>query len=154
MLLAATGSVTANEMLHRFYTDDWPRSRVATLARLVDAAAVESDAVALGILSGAAQQLAMLAGAVRGELWSPGSAVEIAYIGGVFQSGILLEKFRTLVELQDGVRCGPPRRGPAEGALAGGIPERGAGFLKVDIIFVIGNDGRSISVALFRAEVP
>ena len=59
----------------------------------------------------------MLAGAVRGELWSPGSAVEVAYIGGVFQSGILLEKFKTLVELQDGVRCGPPRRGPAEGAL-------------------------------------
>jgi N-acetylglucosamine kinase-like BadF-type ATPase len=116
-LLSATESATANEMLHRFYTDEWPRSRVATLARLVDTAAVESDAVALGILSGAAQQLAMLAGAVRGELWSPGSSLEIAYIGGVFQSGILLEKFKSLVELQDGVRCGPPRRGPAEGAL-------------------------------------
>jgi N-acetylglucosamine kinase len=116
-LLAATESVTADEMLHRFYTDDWPRSRVATLARLVDVAAMASDAVALGILRGAAQQLAMLAGAVRSELWSPGSAVEVAYIGGVFQSGILLEKFKTLVELEDGVRCGPPRRGPAEGAL-------------------------------------
>src|ERR1039457_2800484 len=40
MLLAATGSESANQMLHRFYTDEWPRSRVATLARLVDAAAV------------------------------------------------------------------------------------------------------------------
>jgi N-acetylglucosamine kinase-like BadF-type ATPase len=116
-LLAATESVTADEMLHRFYTDEWPRSRVATLARLVDAAAMESDAVALAIVSGAAQQLAMLAGAVRGELWSPGSPVELAYIGGVFQSRILLERFKTLVELEDGVRCGPPRRGPAEGAL-------------------------------------
>ena len=116
-MLAATGSENANQMLHRFYTDEWPRSRVATLARLVDAAAVESDAVALGILRGAAQQLAMLAGAVREELWAPGRAVEIAYIGGVFQSRLLLENFRTLVELQAGVRCGPPRRGPAEGAL-------------------------------------
>jgi N-acetylglucosamine kinase-like BadF-type ATPase len=116
-LLAATASETANQMLHRFYTDDWPRSRVATLARFVDAAALESDPVALGILSGAAQQLAMLAGAVRTELWSPGSPVEIAYIGGVFQSAILLEKFKTLVELEDGVTCGPPLRGPAEGAL-------------------------------------
>jgi N-acetylglucosamine kinase-like BadF-type ATPase len=130
-LLAATESATADEMLHRFYTDDWPRSRVATLARLVDAAAVESDAVALGILSGAAQQLAMLAGAVRGELWSPGSTVEIAYIGGVFQSGILLEKFKTLVELEDGVRCGPPRRGPAEGALREAYRSVGLDFKKL-----------------------
>jgi N-acetylglucosamine kinase-like BadF-type ATPase len=117
MLLEATVSENANEMLHRFYTDEWPRSRVATLARLVDAAAAESDGVALGILQGAAQQLAILAGAVRAELWSPGTAVEVAYIGGVFQSRILLESFRTLVELQEGVRCGAPRRGPAEGAL-------------------------------------
>ena len=117
MLLAATGSENANQMLHHFYTDKWPRSRVATLAPLVDAAAAEKDAVALAIMRGAAQQLAMLAGAVRAELWSPGSALEIAYIGGVFQSRILLENFRTLVELQGGVRCGPPRRGPAEGAL-------------------------------------
>jgi N-acetylglucosamine kinase len=104
-------------MLHRFYTGEWPRSRVATLARLVDRAAVEGDAVALGILRGAARDLATLAGAVREELWGPDSRLEIAYIGGVFQSGILLESFRTLVESQAGVRCGPPRRGPAEGAL-------------------------------------
>src|SRR5450759_3415316 len=90
MLLEATVSENANEMLHRFYTDEWPRSRVATLARLVDAAAAESDGVALGILQGAAQQLAILAGAVRAELWSPGTGVEVAYIGGVFQSRILL----------------------------------------------------------------
>jgi N-acetylglucosamine kinase-like BadF-type ATPase len=115
-LLAATGSQNANEMLHRFYTDEWPRSRVATLARVVDAAAAESDGVALGIMQGAAQQLAKLAGAVRGELWSPGTAVELAYIGGVFQSRILLENFRSLVQ-QEGVRCGAPRRSPAEGAL-------------------------------------
>ena len=114
-------------MLHGFYTDEWPRSRVATLARLVDdAAAAEADGVALGILHGAAQQLAMLAGAVREELWGPGSAVEVSYIGGVFQSRIVLEDFRRLVTLQAGVRCGPPRRGPAEGALreayrAGGV---------------------------------
>src|ERR1017187_9516548 len=116
-LLAATGSESANEMLHRFYTDEWPRSRVATLSRLVDAAAGESDGVALGILQGPARQLAMLAGAVREELWPPGKVVEVAYIGGVFQSRILLENFRTLVELPEGVRCAAPRRGPAEGAL-------------------------------------
>jgi N-acetylglucosamine kinase len=117
VLLEATGSESANQMLHRFYTGEWPRSRVATLARLVDKAAVEGDAVALGILRGAARELATLAGAVREELWAPEARIEIAYIGGVFQSAILLESFRTLVESEEGVRCGPPRRGPAEGAL-------------------------------------
>src|ERR1035438_9710450 len=111
-LLDATGSESANQMLHRFYTGDWPRSRVATLARLVDRAAVEGARV-----GGAVRDLATRAGAVREELWGPDSRLEIAYIGGVFQSYILLESFRTLVESQEGVRCGPPRRGPAEGAL-------------------------------------
>jgi N-acetylglucosamine kinase-like BadF-type ATPase len=116
-LLGATGAENANQMLHGFYTDEWPRSRVAALARLVDRAALEGDALALEIMRGAAQQLAMLAGAVRAALWAPGETLEIAYIGGVFQSGILLETFRTLVELQEGVHCVAPRRGPAEGAL-------------------------------------
>jgi N-acetylglucosamine kinase-like BadF-type ATPase len=116
-LLGATGSENANQMLHRFYTDEWPRPRVAALARLVDGAAEEKDAVARAILRSAAQQLATLAGAVREELWAPGSAVEVAYIGGVFRSRILLESFSTLVESEEGVRCGAPRRGPAEGAL-------------------------------------
>ena len=116
-LLAATGSASANEMLHLFYTDEWPRSRVAKLAQLVDGVAAEGDGVAAGIMRGAAQQLAMLAGAVRGMLWSEGEAVEVAYIGGVFQSAAVLQGFRGLVELQDGTQCGPPWRGPAEGAL-------------------------------------
>ena len=50
-------------------------------------------------------------------LWCAGESVEVAYIGGVFQSETLRESFRTLVELNDGVRCGPPWKGPAEGAL-------------------------------------
>ena len=127
VLLAATGAVDANQMLHVFYGDEWPRSRVAKLARLVDASAMESDAVAREILRGEAQQLAILAAAVRGQLWAAGDTVEVAYIGGVFESALVLENFRMLVELQEGVRCGPPLHGPAEGALleayrAAGLP--------------------------------
>ena len=125
-LLGATGSESANQMLHRFYTGEWPRSRVATLASLVDLAAVAGDAVALRILRGAARQLAKLAGAVREELWAPAAQLEIAYAGGVFRSGTLLETFRMLVEAREGVRCVPPRRGPAEGALREAY--RGAGL--------------------------
>jgi N-acetylglucosamine kinase len=116
-----TGARTANEMLHLFYTDAWPRSRVAKLAGTVDAAANDSDPVALDILQNAAQQLAILAGAVRAQLWPTGGAIELAYIGGVFESVTLRSRFQSLVELSDGVKCGPPLRGPAEGALVEAI---------------------------------
>jgi N-acetylglucosamine kinase-like BadF-type ATPase len=121
MLLEATGSPNANHLLHCFYGDEWPRSRVARLAPLVDRAAREGDEAALGIIHGAAQELAQLAASVRGQLWRPGAQIEVAYIGGVFASEILLERFRTLVEMTDGVRCMAPLRGPAEGALAEAI---------------------------------
>ena len=117
ILLDATGAHSANELLHLFYTDAWPRSRVARLARLVDEAAAESEPAALEIIHAAAQQLALLAAAVRNQLWREGEPVQVAYIGGVFQSVILRSRFQTLVELQEGVTCGPPLRGPAEGAL-------------------------------------
>jgi len=116
-ILHATGSRDANEAVHRMYTADWPRHRAATLAPLIDAAAVAGDAVAIQILATAATQLALLAAAVRSQLWKPGDAVEVAYIGGVFQSRIVLERFRMLTELEDGIRCIAPKRGPAEGAL-------------------------------------
>ena len=116
-LLDATGSRTANQLLHLFYTSEWPRSRVAALAPLADSAAAQGDAVAMVVLNRAAVELAMLVAAVRSQLWKPGDAVEVAYIGGVFQSRTLLERFRTLIELEPGNRCGPPRYGPAEGAL-------------------------------------
>jgi N-acetylglucosamine kinase-like BadF-type ATPase len=117
VLIAATGSRDANDMLHRFYGPEWPRSRVATLAPLVDEAAGNGDAVALGIMNNAAQELAMLAASVRGQLWRAEDPVEVAYIGGVFQSGRLLERFRMLLELDGVTHCGPPVCGPAEGAL-------------------------------------
>ncbi len=116
-LLQATGVPSANHALHLFYTDQWPRSRVATLAPLVDAAALAADAVAVEIVNRAAIDLAMLAASVRQQLWQPGDAVEVAYIGGVFESLTVRERFRLLVEMETGSRCGPPLHGPAEGAL-------------------------------------
>jgi N-acetylglucosamine kinase len=118
-VVEAIGARDANDALHHLYTPEWPRSRAATLAPMVDRIAELGDPVALGILNDAATQLAMLAGAVRRQLWPDGlpSAVEVAYVGGVYRSARLLERFRLLVELEDGVRCIAPRRGPAEGAL-------------------------------------
>jgi N-acetylglucosamine kinase-like BadF-type ATPase len=116
-LLTATDSRDANQLLHRFYTDEWPRSRVAGLASMVDRAATDGDAIANEIVRSSAMYLAMLCGSVRDQLWKSGDTVEVAYIGGVFQSLLLLERFRLLVELEDGNRCTPPLYGPALGAL-------------------------------------
>jgi len=117
VLLDATGALSANDLLHRFYTTEWPRDRVATLAKLVDEAARAGDAVAAGILENAAQQLAALAAMVRWQLFEPAEPARVAYIGGLFRSRILLERYSALVELEAGNRCGAPVYGPAAGAL-------------------------------------
>jgi N-acetylglucosamine kinase-like BadF-type ATPase len=116
-LLHATASRDANQVLHRFYTEEWPRSKVAGLAAAIDQAAEEGDIVAQEILHGASMQLAMLVASVRGQLWQSREPVDVAYIGGVFQSRAILERFRLLVEMEEGNRCLAPLHGPAEGAL-------------------------------------
>src|ERR1022692_2492115 len=116
-LLDATGSEDANGALHRFYAPDWPRSRVATLAPLVDEAAMAGDPVARDILHNAAQQLAVLTSSVRRQFWKPGEPARVAWTGGVFRSRMLLERYRCLVELEDGNCVGPPEHNPAAGAL-------------------------------------
>jgi N-acetylglucosamine kinase-like BadF-type ATPase len=116
-LLAATGATNANDLLHRFYTVDYPRPRIAGFSILVDQAAIEGDAVAREILNTAAQQLAMYAAAVRRQLFAQGEPARVAYIGGVWRSGMLRERFRQLVELEEGNTAGPPIYGPAAGAL-------------------------------------
>ena len=115
--LEATESSDTNQVLHRFYSAAWPRARQAALARMVDEAAGDGDAIACAILGQAAAQLAGYAGAVRSQLWKPGEAVQIAYIGGVFQSSPVRERFRGLLETEEGTRCGTPLHGPETGAL-------------------------------------
>jgi N-acetylglucosamine kinase-like BadF-type ATPase len=117
MLLEATAAASADNLLHRVYTTEISRQKVASLAALVDRAAVAGDAVARDILHAAAQELATLTASVRGQLFETGNTVKVAYIGGVFRSGFLLERYRMLVELEEGNVCGPPIFGPAAGAL-------------------------------------
>ncbi len=125
-LLESTSSRDANHLLHAFYTPEWPRARVAALARTVDAIAQEGDPVAVEILRGAAQDLALLAGSVRRQLWADSDPVRVTWTGGVFQSALLLERFRMLVELGEQASCVPPLHGPAEGALM--VAYRAAGL--------------------------
>jgi len=117
ILIEATASADVGQALHRFYSDEWPRARQATLAKLVDEAADSGDRVAREILASAAGKLAGFAGAVRSQLWTSGEAVAVAYIGGVFRSNRVREHFRTLMQAEPGTHCGEPLYGPDAGAL-------------------------------------
>jgi N-acetylglucosamine kinase-like BadF-type ATPase len=115
--LQATGSVDANDLLHRFYTTEFPRPVIAAFSKLVDAVANDGDDIARNILVNAAQQLATALSAVRIQIFTRGEAAKAAYIGGVFKSEMLRERFRLLVELEDGNMVIAPQYGPGVGAL-------------------------------------
>jgi N-acetylglucosamine kinase-like BadF-type ATPase len=116
-LIEATGAHDANDVLHLSYTTEFPRDRVASLAKLVDEVARAGDGVARDILNGAAQSLATIASAVRQQLFSPVEPVCISYIGGVFRSEMLLARFRMLMELRETNGVAAPIYSPAAGAL-------------------------------------
>jgi len=126
-LLTATGAASANELMHRFYTAEFSRPRVAEFAKLVDASALAGDPIAIEILHDAAAQLDVLAAVVRSQLFDAQDEVRVAYQGGVFRNRLLLERFRELVEGGAPNRLAAPLHGPAAGALldayrAAGIP--------------------------------
>jgi N-acetylglucosamine kinase-like BadF-type ATPase len=115
--LDETGARDVNDLLHRFYTREFPRPRIAAFAKLVDDAAENGDAIAHGILNEAARELAALACAVRSQLFEPGKPARVAYIGGVFRSRAVLDRFTALAGEERGNRVGTPLYGPAAGAL-------------------------------------
>lgn len=116
-LLSETGADAVNDLLHRFYTAEYPRERIAKLAPIVDVASTEGDPVAAGILDNAAQSLATIAAVVRHQLFAETDSIGVHYIGGVFQSSRLLAQFRLLAEIDGIARVQPPQTSPAQGAL-------------------------------------
>jgi N-acetylglucosamine kinase-like BadF-type ATPase len=116
-LLEATGCSSANELLHRCYTSDYPRERVAQFANVVDQCAAEGDAVACSIVDRGAQELAMLAAAVRRQLFEDEKHANVHYVGGTFASRPLLMRFRMLLELDGATSVRLPAFAPAHGAL-------------------------------------
>ncbi len=116
-LLKETGAASANELLHRFYTPEYPRSRVAALAKVVERVAAEGDEQAGLMLAVAAHSLATLAASVRHMLFVEHMPVEVSYVGGVFRNARVRNRFHLLVELEAGNKLIAPRFGPAAGAL-------------------------------------
>jgi N-acetylglucosamine kinase-like BadF-type ATPase len=121
ILLDSTGARNINDLMHRCYTPQFPRPRVASLALLVNYAAENGDPMAQKILGEAARELAQLARAVGSQLFNPQEPVRCAYAGGVFHSRTLLTSFREA--LDRGPDPGPglvataPVHDPAVGAL-------------------------------------
>jgi N-acetylglucosamine kinase-like BadF-type ATPase len=116
-LLDATGTRSINDLLHRCYTSEFPRPRVASLAVLVNDAAERDDPSALEVIDSAARELALLAMAVRAQLFQAGEPTLVTYVGGAFRSRILLGRFRAWLAPEDAVRVSPPVYSPAIGAL-------------------------------------
>lgn len=116
-LVEAVGAHDPNHAMHLFYTPDWPRSRVAQLAKLISRLAEAGDPIAIAILQSEAQQLATCTAAVRHRLWADTDLVNVSWAGGAFTSPILLDRFRMLIELDGYTYCQEPAHSPAAGAL-------------------------------------
>jgi N-acetylglucosamine kinase-like BadF-type ATPase len=119
-LLDHAAARNMNDLLHRCYTAEYPRPRIARFAILVHHAAETGDPSALKILDDAARELALLAIGVRGQLFAAPEPAVVTYSGGVFQSRILLDRFRDWMASEAGIRVTPPVfpvQGPARGAL-------------------------------------
>jgi N-acetylglucosamine kinase-like BadF-type ATPase len=136
MLLEASGGGDINDVLHRFYTDAFPRQRVAALAPLVDQAADAGDGVARQVLIEAGRSLAGYGAAVRGRLFAAGDSVPVVQVGGAFQSRFVRDGFREGLA-GGGSEIVMPRFDPAVGALlaayaAAGVRVDSAEFLAVE----------------------
>jgi N-acetylglucosamine kinase-like BadF-type ATPase len=116
-LLHATGAPSVNALLHAFYTAEYPRTRVATLAPEVSEAADEGDEVADDILHSASAELVRYTEGVYRKLFRENERPPVAYIGGVFRSGRLCTYFSDLIERRISCNAIPPKLQPAAGAL-------------------------------------
>lgn len=116
-LVTATGLATIRDVQRRFYTAEFSRPRIAGFAPLVTAAAEDGDAVALGILTTAAESLAQFARVVRDQLFDAREVAAASYAGGVFESRLLLSEFERALTSGGQTALKPPAYGPATGAL-------------------------------------
>lgn len=115
-LISATGAATADDLLHWFYTSEWPRSRVAALACVVSDAAEAGDLEAVRTVEASGAALAEYAAGVQHNLFGMQPAA-VSYAGGTFASKPLLRAFETTVRERMHCSVTSPQKTPAEGAV-------------------------------------
>jgi N-acetylglucosamine kinase-like BadF-type ATPase len=115
-LLTHTGAASANALMHNWY-NQFDRTKIALLARLLDETANQGDAISQQILESAGHDLAALVSHVHGMLFPIGEVVHVSYVGGVFESAGLKTALQQRV--QQALHCHPvpPLLPPAAGAL-------------------------------------
>jgi N-acetylglucosamine kinase-like BadF-type ATPase len=115
-LLQTTSAQSANDLLHRSYAGI-SRQELATLAPLVTRSAEEGDEVALRILKEAAAALSWYVEGLHRNLFAAGERVNVAHIGGVFQSAPLRRAFAEQIATKIGGSVNFPKLSPAAGAV-------------------------------------
>ena len=115
-LIEATASKTVNGALHRFYTSDWPRDRIASLAPTIDRVALEGDPVARRVMEEAGRALGSLTEIVAECLAATDPDLTLYPVGGVFRSRLVRESFEFRLEPLD-LRIGEAAHDAAVGAL-------------------------------------
>ncbi len=115
-LLTAAAAGSANDLLHRFYSET-PRSQVAAFAPVVTECAEAGDSVAQLLIAESADLLGWYVEGVYRNLFTPSEPVIVAHIGGVFRSGPVLQAFAEAVRRRIGCQTASPQFSPAAGAL-------------------------------------
>lgn len=116
MFLQETGSSGLLEALHRFYTPEWPRRRVAGLARRVDELAEGGDKASRWILRNCAESLSALANTSIQQVDPAGLGLTVYPLGGVFRSRWVMKRFELSC---DGLGC--PIRQPSHDGAVGAL---------------------------------
>lgn len=130
-LIEFSGARDLNEALHKWYTVEFPRNRIASFSKQVDEAARAGDRVAREILRSGAGELAALVGRVRPRIFKPRDMALVSYIGGVWKSKLVRDHFKKVVEAQGHNRVTAPALGPAAGALLAAYRNAGITDIKL-----------------------
>jgi N-acetylglucosamine kinase-like BadF-type ATPase len=117
LFLRETGDSDIHVFRRRLYTEEYPPPRIAAFSKLVNEAAQQGDAVALNVLEKAAAPLSAITNVVRRQVFAQADSVDVAYLGGVFSSGLVLDNFRRKLESEGHIRLIEPRHRPTMGAL-------------------------------------
>ncbi len=114
-LLQVTGIASANELMHAFYTEAWPRARIASLAPVVTAAADDDDDCAKRLLHESAVALCGYVAGVYRQLFE--SPVPVATVGGTWKADAWRNVFAKVLHQAIGCNVVDPLFTSAEGAL-------------------------------------
>jgi N-acetylglucosamine kinase len=118
LIVRHLGGKSAEDLVGVVYRRGWGAREIAALAPLVGEAADAGDAVAVGIIDSAAEELVEAVRAVMGAIFQAGEGVEVVTAGGGWRiSGLLRERFAAkLAAIAPAAEVIWPRYEPAKGA--------------------------------------